>query len=335
MKKKITIIGAGISGLYLAHLLEESCEITILEARDRVGGRVFSIDGHDMGPSWVWSHHTSMLQLIDYFDLKLLTQYTQGYTLYDTKDKVEHFMTPSSGSSVRIDGSMSALIEVIYKSLKSTKILFSQEVQSITKTNQKVVVKTIDDTFSSDFSILAIPPRLAVKLDFSPRLPSFLTQKMVSTPTWMGNTAKCVIEFKTPFWKENFLSGFIFSHVGPLGEIHDASTTTKHALFGFVSANANMESFEQDVKAQLQRLFKIDLSQIISIYLVDWRSEKYTASIEDIKPMSAHPSYGIDTDTYSDKIFFSATEFSFKEGGYLEGALLRADYIAHKINLSE
>lgn len=335
MKKKITIVGAGISGLYLAYLLEDTYEITILEARERIGGRVFSIDDHDMGPSWVWPHHTSMLQLINNFDLKLFIQYTQGYALYDTVNKVEHFMTPSSGSSARVGGSMYSLIEELYKNLKNTTILFSQEAQSVAVSNKKTIIKTINDTFSSDFVILAIPPRLALKLDFLPTLPEYLTEKMSATPTWMGNTAKCVIEFKTPFWKDNSLSGFVFSHIGPLGEIHDASTTTKHALFGFLSANANMDSFEKDVKVQLQRLFKIDLSQIISIYLVDWRNEKYTASIDDIKPISAHPSYGIDTDAYSDKIFFSATEFSFKEGGYLEGALLRADYIAHKINLSE
>lgn len=335
MKKKITIVGAGISGLYLACLLEDTYDITILEARDRIGGRVFSIDGHDMGPSWVWPHHKSMLQLIDNFNLKLFAQYTQGYALYDTTDKVEHFIPPSSAPSVRVDGSMYALIEALYKSLKSTKILFLQEVQSVIESNKEIIVETSNDTFSSDFTILSIPPRLALKLNFSPKLPESLAKKMAITPTWMGHTAKCVVEFKTPFWKENSLSGFVFSHIGPLGEIHDASTATKHALFGFVSTNANMESFENDVKIQLRRLFNIDLSQIISIYLVDWRSEQYTASMEDIKPISAHPSYGIDTDAYSDKILFSATEFSFKEGGYLEGALLSANNIAKKINSSQ
>jgi monoamine oxidase len=49
MKKKLIIIGAGISGLYLAHILEGIFDITILEARERVGGRIYSIAGHDMG----------------------------------------------------------------------------------------------------------------------------------------------------------------------------------------------------------------------------------------------------------------------------------------------
>jgi monoamine oxidase len=47
--------------------------------------------------------------------------------------------------------------------------------------------------------------------------------------------------------------------------------------------------------------------------------------------MSQHPEYGIDTSSYSDKIFFSSTEFSFEEGGYLEGAVLQAQKIAAKL----
>lgn len=331
MKKKITIIGAGISGLYLAHLLEDRFEITILEARERIGGRVFSIDGHDMGPSWIWSHHKKMLQLLDKLGLELFPQHTKGYAIYDTKDKVEHFTQAPSAPSARVTGSLSSLIKALHNTLKETKLLLSQELKSVTHMSDKMVVKTMTDTFSSDFVILTLPPRLASKIDFSEKLPDTLYAKMASTPTWMGHTAKCVIEFETPFWKDNSLSGFVFSHSGPLGEIHDASTATKHALFGFVSANAEMDSFEQDVKAQLQRVFKIDLTQINSIHLVDWRDEKYTASKEDIQSPRAHPSYGIDTSSYSDRVLFSATEFSFHEGGYLEGALLRAQEIANQI----
>lgn len=47
-KQKLVIVGAGLSGLYLANALEEHYDITILEARNRLGGRICSIEGHDM-----------------------------------------------------------------------------------------------------------------------------------------------------------------------------------------------------------------------------------------------------------------------------------------------
>jgi protoporphyrinogen oxidase len=43
MKKKIVILGAGISGLTTAHwLAKENCDITILEKRSIVGGSMES-----------------------------------------------------------------------------------------------------------------------------------------------------------------------------------------------------------------------------------------------------------------------------------------------------
>ena len=43
MKKKILIIGGGLSGIYLGYLLKkEGFSIKILEANDRIGGRIYT-----------------------------------------------------------------------------------------------------------------------------------------------------------------------------------------------------------------------------------------------------------------------------------------------------
>ena len=57
MSKKVVVIGGGIGGLATAALLSKAgCSVTLLEARERVGGRayVWQKDGFtwDMGPSW-------------------------------------------------------------------------------------------------------------------------------------------------------------------------------------------------------------------------------------------------------------------------------------------
>ena len=54
----IAIIGCGISGLRCADvLLQKQCKVTILEARDRIGGRIHQIKtrGHlvDLGANWI------------------------------------------------------------------------------------------------------------------------------------------------------------------------------------------------------------------------------------------------------------------------------------------
>ncbi len=329
--KKLTIVGAGVSGLYLATLLEKSYEVTIIEARERIGGRIYSIEGNDMGPSWIWSHQKHLLGLVNDLGLELFSQFYKGYSLYDTKGKVEKFHPQPSAPSARMKGTLSALVHKLYENLETTKILFGEELIKVEEKENSISIKTQRNRYESDFIILTLPPRLVSQLTFEPALPSKLLNKFQNTQTWMGNSAKCVVEFTKNFWKEQGLSGFVFSHIGPLGEIHDASEDDKHALFGFVHANADMQNFEKDVLSQMIRLFEIEESDIKKIYLVDWRKEIFSAVAEDSHGLTAHPEYGIDTSEYSQKILFSATEFSYDNGGYIEGSISLAKSIAKRL----
>lgn len=327
-KEKIVIVGAGISGLYLAFLLEVKYDVVIIESRDRIGGRICSLNEHDMGPSWIWEHHQNMLQLIANLDLEIFLQYTEGYALYDTQNKVETFSPSGSIPSARVKGTLFALIQKIKEKLTNTTIILNDVVTTITQNEHNVIVQSEKNAYACSYVISTLPPRLAQKLSLTPPLPPKLQLKMQNTYTWMGSSIKCVIEFETSFWKKQGLSGFMFSNIGPIGEMHDASTKTQAALFGFIHSNTNMNNIEEKIQEQLMRVYKIQEKDIKNIYLVNWKNEKYTSTIEDKQALSAHPVYGIDTNTYSKKILFSSTEFSFKEGGYLEGALLNAQKIS-------
>ncbi len=327
MKKKIIIIGAGLSGLYLSSLLENQYGVIILEARDRIGGRIHSIAGHDMGPSWIWSHQKNILKLINELKLELLPQYTEGYAVYETKDKVELFNPPPSAPSARINGGIMKLIEKLHENLQNTTIVLDSVVLEVTE-DDLLKVKTNENTYEADFVISTLPPRLACgNIKYTPPLPEDVKYKMQKTQTWMGNSAKCVVEFKSAFWKSKGLSGFVFSNSGPLGEIHDACIQDKAALFGFVNSHASLENFEEDVKKQMIRIFAIETKDILNVYLVDWKREVFSSTVDDSKPFSTHPSYGLDIKHFNSRMFFSSSEFSFQDGGYLEGAINSAENI--------
>lgn len=52
--KRALIIGAGLSGLTAAQALQTAgWEVVVLEARDRIGGRVWTRDGIDLGAQWI------------------------------------------------------------------------------------------------------------------------------------------------------------------------------------------------------------------------------------------------------------------------------------------
>ncbi|MCE3077168.1 flavin monoamine oxidase family protein [Chryseobacterium gwangjuense] len=76
-KKDVIIIGAGFSGLAAAnHLGSRKFNVTVLESKNDVGGRVFSHTMKnnliiELGAEWVGNSHQRLLQLCDEFKLKL------------------------------------------------------------------------------------------------------------------------------------------------------------------------------------------------------------------------------------------------------------------------
>lgn len=54
--KRVIVIGAGIAGLSAARALaDRGVEVEVLEARDRIGGRVWTVDRLDLGAQWIHS----------------------------------------------------------------------------------------------------------------------------------------------------------------------------------------------------------------------------------------------------------------------------------------
>ncbi|KXT17833.1 hypothetical protein AC579_5334 [Pseudocercospora musae] len=89
-KVRVVVVGAGISGLRAASVLQRhGVEVTILEGRDRIGGRIHTTRNdqgisRDIGAAWL--HETSQNKLVKLISkLKLDYYYDDGMPLYYTE----------------------------------------------------------------------------------------------------------------------------------------------------------------------------------------------------------------------------------------------------------
>lgn len=322
MKERLAVIGAGLSGLYAAYRFSKTHRVTLFEARERPGGRILTVDGFDLGPSWIWPHHRRMRALCAELELPLFAQHTEGYALYESFERVEAFTPPAPASEGRMLGGLGRLTDALAARLGEVEVHYGTPVERLVCNSQNVTLHTARYREDFDRVICTLPPRVVLEqLQIEPPLSERARMRMRATPTWMGHAAKCVVAFERPFWREAGLSGFGVSHRGPLAEFHDACTPERAALFGFVSAQAEMTRLEADVPAQLQRLFGDAARYITGFYCVDWREEGYTSVPEDRAVPAMHPAYGLDIAHGDGRVLFAGTECGFGEGGYMEGAL--------------
>ena len=82
----VIVVGAGFAGLTAArNLMREGRRVVVLEARDRVGGRVKAgkLAGHsvDVGGMWVGPTQTRLLEMIKEYGLHTTPQFEAGKKL--------------------------------------------------------------------------------------------------------------------------------------------------------------------------------------------------------------------------------------------------------------
>ncbi|PVG81923.1 putrescine oxidase [Nocardioides gansuensis] len=89
------VVGAGVTGLTAAHrLVEGGQDVLVLEARDRVGGRLRTETHHDsdfeIGGQWVSPDQSALIGLLDELGLETYPRYREGESLYVDREGVAH-----------------------------------------------------------------------------------------------------------------------------------------------------------------------------------------------------------------------------------------------------
>lgn len=94
----VVVIGAGVSGLTAAHDLRQAgLTVTVLEARDRVGGRLWTqvIDGAmlELGGQWVSPDQDALIKTLADLDLETYERFRDGDSVYVGPDGITRRFT--------------------------------------------------------------------------------------------------------------------------------------------------------------------------------------------------------------------------------------------------
>ena len=353
-KESVIIIGAGLSGLTLSHRLsQQGFEVTVLEARERIGGRILSQDvdaschaSVDLGPSWVWPQFQARLSgLLDELGIDVFPQFTDGDSLYELQGgRVERHASPSAhAQSYRIVGGAQALVNKLFEESVAGVHLNAKVLSIDAETKTVVALKDENEVvYKADRVISAIPLRLlAETVDIQPDIEAEFMKQWQSVPTWMAGHCKMVFVYAAPFWREQGLSGEVFSHHGPLSEIYDGSPYSEEvnaagfALTSFVGLTALQRkglSSSQLIDAclsQLEQLFGAQAKKVEQVLIKDWAVEAETSRPADLSGPHQHPQCpgSLPRQFLDGYLSIAGTEAAVEYGGYIEGALESADVI--------
>lgn len=356
-KTEIAIIGAGLSGLASAVLLNETGKkVCILEARHTAGGRIRSVFSRtndkvlaDIGPTWVWPEYQPVIaNWIEKLQLRVFPQFDTGNALLDYGPEttpVARFL-PGQHGSMRVEGGSQALVDAMVSRLSKEDIIVDTRVTQVEAQEDRILISTDNKdlkTIKAQKVIVASPPRIAMNtIMFQPALPNELQNALDMMPTWMAPHAKVSAIYESAFWRDQGLSGRIASQAGPIVEAHDhcSADGSIAALWGFIGWPHEMRiemgeaKLKQEVLAQLKRCFGSDSPDPISLTIEEWSQDRFVTSPNDLTGPMHHPSVGPESlrrGYAKDRIFFASAETAKTSPGLIEGAFDSANRVASMI----
>lgn len=352
VQSKVAIVGAGLAGLYAARLLRAAAvDFVLIEARDRLGGRILTVDGagnpcddgFDLGPSWYWPRvQPAIGDLVAELGLSAFDQNGEGDVVFERmsrEGRQRYRGVAQDPQSMRLAGGTAALVRALARDLPDDGILLGARVTAMRLGGDGVELTIVradgaSRTIAAAQVIAALPPRLLeATVAFTPPQAEATARLWRDTPTWMAPHAKFFALYERPFWREAGLSGTAQSMVGPMVEIHDATSASgQAALFGFLGVAA-----EQRAALGRERLARACVDQFVRIFgdearaptatiFKDWAADPLTATAADRaaagsvvpgdEPWVSGP--------WQRRLAMAGTETSASEPGYLAGAIVAA-----------
>ncbi len=342
MKHEVLIMGAGLTGLTIAYLLHKrGVKATIIESRERLGGRIHTISTEnntnlELGATWFSKEHTNLRWLLDELGINYFEQYQKGESalVYNTMISPHHFeVNPNEAPSFRIENGSNSIIDALSRSIFGSIILKESIVEIQDKGNSIELRSNKGATYYGDKVISTLPPKLLTsQVKFIPELSEELKKTMASTHTWMSNSSKFVLTYKTPFWREMGKSGMIISQIGAATEVYDHTNYQENqfALMGFINQTLSKHAKDDrklKIISYLSKYLSVEAENYLCYEEKDWSLDIHTTPQKEGEGFSFNAPYGdpiFQNILMNNKLYLAGTETSNRFGGYMEGAVSSA-----------
>ncbi|OAI39461.1 hypothetical protein AYO39_02835 [Actinobacteria bacterium SCGC AG-212-D09] len=209
------------------------------------------------------------------------------------------------------------------------RVFLNNPVRQIDQSVSGATVVADNATVRCQRVIVAIPPNLAGKIQYTPNVSAMRMQLTQRVP--IGSLIKTIAVYETPWWRNEGLNGQVTSDEGPVGAMFDASpeSGTPGVLLGFIDGSYaraldDSPAAERKSAALVSYVNYFGQQAANPIQYIDhvWAQEIYTGGCPvGVTPPGVLTEYGPAFRTPCGRIHWAGTETADVWAGYLDGGV--------------
>ncbi len=245
--------------------------------------------------------------------------------------------TDAGAQALTVEGGMHSLARFLAAGLGDA-LQLNAPVRAIEQSGDAAVIQFDGRQLSARRVVIAMAPPAANRIACSPWMPARqqLAQRMP-----MGSVIKCLIAYKTPFWRAQGLTGEFVSTHAAFSPVFDVSPAdgSHGALIGFFDgpdavrwSAATPEARKAEVIATLVRAYGPEAAQFIDYVDYDWIADPYSRGCyTGLWTPGTLTEVGHALREPVGRIHWAGTETASEWCGYIEGALMSGERVADEV----
>ena len=249
-----------------------------------------------------------------------------------------NFNTRGGAQESRFVGGSGLIVERLQKAL-GRRVHLSSPVRQIRNGARGVSVISDRINVRAKRVVVAVPPALAGRIDYTPDLPTERDQLTQRLP--QGTLGKVAAVYDRPFWRDKGLTGTALHLAGPVNAIFDDSPPdgSPGVLFGFVGGDSHRSFFPKSlderraaVLANFTECFGPEAGSPLEYFETNWPAERWSrGGPVGIAGPGVYTALGPALRKPVGRIHWAGTETSSYWNGYMDGAVRSGERAAREV----